>query len=321
MVLSPAINRTKVDAWKNDIGRSVDFYNEWFLAFAPKTFRSEREKARRIVADVFDQTNFCRDINAAMLVMNPVMLPVLRQMTCPPLARDRLAGLAGVKASLKCLENMDRPPKAVTRRLLDISERVLNVLRRMFDTDILTWLNKSDSVSKEQIARASLVIADRVCGAASDPIIRIAQEKRQLATIARWLRSKGYRKVAPPCFQDLNPGEYAFHLNVKVDHSAGEGRQVNIPVDVAIQPHRAEKGGLPIMLEAKSAGDFTNVNKRRKEEAQKISQLKGTYGSDNVRFILFLCGYFDSGYLGYEAAEGIDWIWEHRISDMEELGL
>jgi hypothetical protein len=33
---------------------------------------------------------------------------------------------------------------------------------------------------------------------------------------------------------------------------------------------------------------------------------------------LFLCGYFDSGYLGYEAAEGIDWVWEHRISDLEK---
>ena len=65
--------------------------------------------------------------------------------------------------------------------------------------------------------------------------------------------------------------------------------------------------------------DFTNVNKRRKEEAQKMMQLRNTYGS--VVFILFLCGYFDSGYLGYEAAEGIDWIWEHRISDMEALGL
>lgn len=79
------------------------------------------------------------------------------------------------------------------------------------------------------------------------------------------------------------------------------------------------QGDLPLMIEAKSAGDFTNVNKRRKEEAQKMTQLRNTYG--NVVFILFLCGYFDSGYLGYEAAEGIDWIWEHRISDMEALGL
>ncbi len=54
------------------------------------------------------------------------------------------------------------------------------------------------------------------------------------------------------------------------------------------------------MIEAKSAGDFTNPNKRRKEEAVKVAQLKNSYGND-ISFILFLCGYFDSGYLGYEA--------------------
>lgn len=25
--------------------------------------------------------------------------------------------------------------------------------------------------------------------------------------------------------------------------------------------------------------------------------------------------------MGYEAAEGIDWIWEHRIKDIEQLGI
>jgi len=48
--------------------------------------------------------------------------------------------------------------------------------------------------------------------------------------------------------------------------------------------------------------------------------LKATYGN-NVDFILFLCGYFDSGYLGYEAAEGIDWIWEHRVDDFKKAGI
>jgi type II restriction enzyme len=62
------------------------------------------------------------------------------------------------------------------------------------------------------------------------------------------------------------------------------------------------------------------VNKRRKEEAQKMTQLRNTYG-DVVNYGLFLNGYFDSGYLGYEAAEGIDWVWEHRIGDMAKYGL
>ena len=51
-----------------------------------------------------------------------------------------------------------------------------------------------------------------------------------------------------------------------------------------------------------------------------MSQLRHSYGED-VRYVLFLCGYFDGGYLGYEAAEGIDWVWEHRIGDLGEFGL
>ena len=70
------------------------------------------------------------------------------------------------------------------------------------------------------------------------------------------------------------------------------------------------------MIEAKSAGDFTNVNKRRKEEANKVANLRRRYGSQ-VRFVLFLRGYFDSGYLGYEAAEGIDWFFRHYIDDTQ----
>jgi hypothetical protein len=100
----------------------------------------------------------------------------------------------------------------------------------------------------------------------------------------------------------------------------GTQLKVNIPIDVVIQRRTPKPSGLPILIEAKSAGDFTNTNKRRKEEAVKIAQLPQTYGKD-VEFVLFLCGCFDGGYLGYEAAEGIDWIWEHRISDLDQMGI
>jgi hypothetical protein len=97
-------------------------------------------------------------------------------------------------------------------------------------------------------------------------------------------------------------------------------KKINISIDVIIMPFNAEKGDIPVLIEAKSAGDFTNVNKRRKEEAHKMTQLKHTSGK-NIRYVLFLCGYFDTGYLGYEAAEGIDWVWEHRIDDLALFGL
>ncbi len=114
----------------------------------------------------------------------------------------------------------------------------------------------------------------------------------------------------------MEAGTYAFRMNLSV----GKSLKVNIPIDVVVQPKKRRKDRLPILIEAKSAGDFTNTNKRRKEEATKIHQLQATYG-ESVPFVLFLCGYFGSDYLGYEAAEGIDWVWEHRIDDLAKLGL
>ncbi len=118
----------------------------------------------------------------------------------------------------------------------------------------------------------------------------------------------------------MEPGTFTFRLNVLVRSSNAEARGVKIPVDAVIQPLNAKLPHLPLLIEAKSAGDFTNVNKRRKEEATKINQLKATFG-EQVVFVLFLCGYFDAAYLGYEAAEGIDWIWEHRLEDIDRLGI
>ncbi len=75
---------------------------------------------------------------------------------------------------------------------------------------------------------------------------------------------------------------------------------------------------------SKSIGDFETATSYLEQcfsidEAIKIQQLRKTYGH-KITFDLFLCGYFDSGYLGYEAAEGIDWVWEHRIDDLAQFG-
>jgi hypothetical protein len=173
--------------------------------------------------------------------------------------------------------------------------------------------------AENEVHRAASIVADRLCGANADPIVRNAQEKRQLATIKRWLEARGYTDVSGKVSVDsMSAGTFAFRLNVP---GLKEDRQaVNIPVDAVVKRVRSRPRELPLLIEAKSAGDFTNTNKRRKEEATKVGQLRRQFG-DRVRYILFLCGYFDSGYLGYEAAERIDWVWEHRIDDLEKLGL
>jgi hypothetical protein len=151
-------------------------------------------------------------------------------------------------------------------------------------------------------------------------IERNAQERRQLDSLRKWLEQRSYSYIEPGkvSFKEMKLGKFTFRLGIPVTLSGG--KQINIPVDVVVMPKQAKAGSLPLLIEAKSAGDFTNPNKRRKEEAIKISQLQATYGK-SVRYILFLCGYFDSGYLGYEAAEGIDWVWEHRMDDLIEFGV
>jgi type II restriction enzyme len=190
--------------------------------------------------------------------------------------------------------------------------------------DIFPWLSEDRGPAKEERYRSSTIVADRLCGAVAEPIVRNAQEKRQLVRIEKYLTDRGYIRKAPKAgapLAQMEPGTFWFRLNVHVKPSKGaEANSVKIPIDAVIQPRKAKLPNLPVLVEAKSAGDFTNVNKRRKEEATKINQLKATYG-DQVIFVLFLCGYFDAAYLGYEAAEGIDWIWEHRIEDIDQLGI
>ncbi len=316
-----AINADKPHLWKADIAASVDQFNQWFLLFAPKAYRDSRAAATVHVEEGIRLTQDLTALTPDVLKEHPGVLPFLRMSTCPPLARDRLIGLADVSKNLvKVMEDkkaipMRMPPAALQENLARIADTIV----RMLDVNIFPWIASKATPTEEERHRASTIVADRLCGAVSDPIIRNAQEKRQLALIAEYLEKRGYRQHAHPAglpLDQMEPGTFAFRMIV-----VGGGQlKVNIPIDVVIQRKTRKPGRLPILIEAKSAGDFTNTNKRRKEEAAKIAQLQQACGQD-VEYILFLCGYFHSGYLGYEAAEGIDWIWEHRISDLDLLGI
>ena len=318
-----AVNRDKPDRWKEDITQSVDMYNEWFMRFAPEAYRTTRVQTTKDVKAALKATNNLRDIGVSLLKTNPAVLSTLRMSACPPLAVDRLIGLAGVSKNLVKVMNKGKLPPRMLRRELDSDlEKIGETIEKMADPDIFVWLEGDGSPSEQELYRAATIVADRLCGAVATPIIRNAQEKRQLAVIGDWLTGIGYVNLPAgegTKYDEMRPGTFSFRLNVPVEQE-GTGKSINIPVDAVVMPRSARAGELPLLIEAKSAGDFTNVNKRRKEEATKMNQLRRTYGQD-VRFILFLCGYFDSGYLGYEAAEGIDWVWEHRIDDLEEFGL
>ncbi|MEI8306051.1 MAG: XamI family restriction endonuclease [Chloroflexales bacterium] len=318
-----AVNADKPHLWKQDVAQSVDFYNQWFMQFAPLTYRETRITATQRVKIALQKTSYLMNITPSALKLYPESLETLRMSTAPPLARDRLIGLASVSSNLvKSMEDEAKIPPHMSATDVDVQlAAVGKIIHRMADRDIFPWLDTRIGPSPDQIERAATIVADRLCGAAANPIIRNEQERRQLTTIESWLKQRGYIQATARkgvTLQTIPRGSYAFRFNTLVYLSSNKA--VNIPIDAVVMPMYASADALPLLIEAKSAGDFTNTNKRRKEEAVKMAQLKKTYG-DNVSFILFLCGYFDSGYLGYEAAEGIDWVWEHRINDLVQFGL
>lgn len=314
------INADKPHLWKADVAASVDQFNQWFMEFAPQAFRSTRVKTTQHVKAALRATHDLRKLDPATLQANPGSLPTLRMCTAPPLAVDRLVGLASASKSLIARMEEGKLAARMKAELLDENLcKVCGVLNKLLDRDIFPWLAAGKAPTDHDRDRASTIVADRLCSAVANPIVRNAQEQRQLALVAEWLDNRGYRKQPHPAGKPLakmEAGTYSFRMNLAV----GKSVKVNIPIDVVIQPKKLRKDRLPVLIEAKSAGDFTNTNKRRKEEATKIHQLQATFGKD-VCFVLFLCGYFGSDYLGYEAAEGIDWVWEHRIDDLAKLGV
>ena len=295
------------------------------LASAPKAFRAQRETATQRVHGAMATTHNLTRIDAATLENHPGILSSLRMATGPPLARDRLVGLAGAKKSL--IERMEKqetvPPQMAPSELHQHLSRIGNVLSDLIDQDICPWISEERDPTPDEAKVSAIVIADRLCGVVADPVIRNAQEKRQLDIVAEWLSGRDYRQIPPVDAENpgsMPPGTFSFHMNVVGWVDDDGKRTVKIPVDIVIKPLNAAPGDLPIFVEAKSAGDFTNVNKRRKEEAAKAGQLRRCHGS-KAQFVLFLGGYFDTGYLGYEAAELIDWVWEHRVDDFSEFDL
>lgn len=318
------VNADKPARWNADTRASVLQYNNWFMDFAPKTYQGARSSCLSSVDKLFKQSDFLRNYSPSLLVEEPNTLSVLRMMCAPPIARDRLAGLANVsRGSIKSMEEGKLPRKNRADFVSSDIPAILAVINRLIDKQLMPWLGLSSNPSHEDLLVAQSVIADRLCGSTADPIIRNAQEARQLAVISAFLDAKGYNRFddATVSAFDMPRGTYAFHKNVQMYRNALNDVDgfVNTPVDVVIMPIDASINK-PFLVECKSAGDFANTNKRRKEEDTKVTQLRATYGKDVVLY-LFLCGYFEAQYLGYEAANHMDWIWEHRIEDFNLLGI
>src|SRR5438477_4605914 len=134
------------------------------MRFAPEDFRSTRVTTTEHVKAALRATNDLRNINAETLRANPGALPTLRMCTAPPLAVDRLVGLASANKSL--IGSMEEG-KLSTRMKPELLATHLNsvcrVLTHLLDRDIFPWLDAGKTPTDHERDRASTIVAHRPC--------------------------------------------------------------------------------------------------------------------------------------------------------------
>ena len=174
------INADKVLQWKNDVACSVDLYNSWFIHYAPKAYRETRLKTTNTVIQSLEKLNYLRDITPTKLFSCPDAISILRMCTVPPLARDRLTGLGKLNNSfLKVIEDTNNfPPKMKKELVMENLSHISEIFTMLIDDDIFPWVEVQQKPTEKELYRASSIIADRVCGAVANPIIKNAQEQR-----------------------------------------------------------------------------------------------------------------------------------------------
>src|SRR5690349_20325398 len=122
------VKANKPDRWKADIAQSVVLYNTWFMRFAPEAYRTERVTATMAVESALMETDNLRNIQPVLLRLSPVVLKMLRMATAPPIARDRLSGLANVsKGLIKTMEDKGRMPRTGGASLDEQLERISRI--------------------------------------------------------------------------------------------------------------------------------------------------------------------------------------------------
>ena len=316
-------------SWEQDSQTSVEEYNSWYLEYSRAAYRQARKDAEAIVEETFNLTNALAEITTETITHAPNIIKALRMTSSPTWAKDRLSGISALPGEenqeavrtatlVNALEDNRLPQNRVGMN--EAISRVLNHIKARIDPVLLPWLDQNREPTDAERTLAASIITDRLAQSIADPNIRNHQEKRQVEDIRQWLLQRGYREDPTPALkhEDMQPG--TFHVNLQLQGLLRNGEPKRVPIDVAVKPLDADENDLPVLIECKSAGDYANVNKRQKEEADKYQNLERAYGS-KLKYALYLSGYFGEKFRETEQASGFAIIWHHRPEDLRSLGL
>jgi len=121
------------------------------MKFAPKAYRDSRKETIGSVEKGLKLTKDLTILTSEVIRANPGILPTLRICTCPPLARDRLIGLAdSSKNFVGCLEGGKLPQLISPESLQEHLSKITRILSQMLDVDLFPWLEEKRRPRKEE---------------------------------------------------------------------------------------------------------------------------------------------------------------------------
>lgn len=252
-----------------------------------------------------------------IIVSDPGSLTVLRSLTRRDIGTSQMATFLGITTNkLEGIEAGRNSPEEI------VAEAEVILLKEL-DSSLAGWISEGREPSLEEFNRTLWISSDRILRRNTATSLRYQHEPRQLAKLEDFLRRQGYTEVEGSSVKDLRrgmpKGTYAFRVNV--EGKTSDGLALKQTVDALIKPFSSSEGLLPIFLEAKSMTDEVNPNKRQKEEAQKVESARRRWQTpeERLNFILLLGGTVPKRYLQVEAGSDLDWIWEHRVEDLQLL--
>lgn len=314
LLTPPFMNSKSPESWEADRVLAKEEIINW-LAEATSTAHS-RSIIETKITESFALLESSQDLFAA-IIAKPSILTALRALTRRDIGTSQIATFLGVGTSMfEAIEREEKPVK-------QIASKVEELLRKELDESLAPWILEARKPTDAERTRSVIVAADRILRRSTSTELRYKHEPRQLGKLENFLKRCGYSEVQGTNItdprRDMKQGTFAFRVNI--DGTTVDGVTLKQNVDTLIMPTSKSGNFLPIFLEAKSMTDEVNPNKRQKEEAQKVDNVRRRWqtSDEKLNFVLLLGGTVPRRYLEVEAGSGLDWIWEHRVQDLSAL--
>ncbi len=195
-----AVNLDKPHLWKQDTQASVNYYNRWLMKFAPKAFRATRIQTTKSIERAIVESNDMRDVSPGLLLSRPGILPALRMSCCPPLAVDRLVGLAYTNKNL--VKNMEEGKLSVRmskRTMTPHLTRIVKVIGKLLDPDIFVWISERKRRPKRKDIERQPLSPTGLQGPLPTRLSGMPRKNVNLAKLRHtWSKEGTFRRLIPP---------------------------------------------------------------------------------------------------------------------------